>query len=114
MTLIINYRASVAMSEARRTIRIERAITARGAALYAGFLLPHLRPDMVVLDCGCGQATISIGLAGTVAAGRVIGVDRGEESLAVARRNAASIKQVNLGGGLADGRSLPFLDAAVQ
>jgi hypothetical protein len=60
--LIVNYRASVAVSEAPGTIRIERAITARGAALYAGFLLPHLRPDMVVLDCGCAQATISTSL----------------------------------------------------
>jgi ubiquinone/menaquinone biosynthesis C-methylase UbiE len=100
------------VSEAPGTIRIERAITARGAALYAGFLLPHLRPDMVVLDCGCGQATISIGLAEAVAAGRVIGVDRDEESLAVARRDAASIKRVNLVCVAADGRSLPFPDAA--
>lgn len=100
------------MGEAPGTIRIERAITARGAALYAGFLLPHLRPDMVVLDCGCGQATISIGLAEAVAAGRVIGVDRDEESLAVARRDATSIRRVNLVCVAADGRSLPFPDAA--
>jgi ubiquinone/menaquinone biosynthesis C-methylase UbiE len=112
ITFIINYRASVAVSEAPGTIRIERAIAARSAALYADFLLPHLRPDMVLLDCGCGQATISIGLAEAVAAGHVIGVDLDEESLTVARRAATSVKRMNLVCVAADGRSLPFSNAA--
>jgi hypothetical protein len=65
------------VSAVARTTRrdgIEAAIEARGADIYAGFFLPHLRPDMVILDCGCGEATISIGLSEAVPAGRVVGV----------------------------------------
>jgi len=40
--------------------QIEAALAARNAAVYADFLFPHLRADMIVLDLGCGQATISI------------------------------------------------------
>jgi ubiquinone/menaquinone biosynthesis C-methylase UbiE len=93
-------------------MRIESAITARGAAVYADFLLRHLRPDMVVLDCGCGPATISMGLAEAVRAGQVVGVDLDKESLAAACRDAASINRRNLVCVAADGRSLPFHDAA--
>jgi hypothetical protein len=50
--------------------RIETAIGARSADVYAGFLLPHLRPDMALLDSGCGEATITIGLAEPVPTGR--------------------------------------------
>ena len=64
---------------------VERALGSRSADVYAGFLLPYLRPDMVVLDCGCGEGTIAIGLSDAVPAGRVIGVDLNADSLAVAR-----------------------------
>jgi ubiquinone/menaquinone biosynthesis C-methylase UbiE len=62
------------VGEAQRRSRIEAAIKSRGADVYAGFLLPHLQPDMVVLDCGCGEATIAMGLAEAVPAGRVSSV----------------------------------------
>jgi ubiquinone/menaquinone biosynthesis C-methylase UbiE len=87
------------------------AINARGAEIYADFLLPHLRPDMAVLDCGCGQGTITMGLAEAVPAGHVIGVDLDRAGLAAARRHAASIGLNNLACILADGRRLPFSDA---
>jgi ubiquinone/menaquinone biosynthesis C-methylase UbiE len=51
------------VGKAQKRSRIESAIEARGADVYGGFLLPHLRPDMVILDCGCGEATITMGLA---------------------------------------------------
>jgi ubiquinone/menaquinone biosynthesis C-methylase UbiE len=91
--------------------RIETAVNARGADVYAGFLLPHLRPDMAVLDCGCGEATITIGLAEALPAGRVVGVDLKEDSLAAARRNAGFIGRNNVAFIAADGRQLPFHDA---
>lgn len=91
---------------------VERALESRSAEFYAGFLLPHLRPDMVVLDCGCGEGTIAIGLAEAVPAGRVIGIDLGPDNLAAARRYAASAGRVNLAWAVADGRRLPFHDAA--
>ena len=76
--------------------QIKAAIDARGADVYAGFLLSHLRPDMVVLDCGCGKATIAIGLGDAVPSGRIVGVDIEEDSLADARRYSASIGRDNL------------------
>jgi ubiquinone/menaquinone biosynthesis C-methylase UbiE len=93
---------------------VERALEARSAEVYAGFLLPHLRPDTVVLDCGCGEGAIAMGLAEAVPAGRVIGVDLGADSLAVARRYAASTGRANLAWAVADGRRLPFDDASFE
>ena len=91
---------------------IERAIKARSAEVYAGFLLPHLRPDMAVLDCGCGEATITMGLAEVVHAGRVVAVDLDRDTFAAACCYAASIGRNNLVFIAADGRQLPFHDAA--
>jgi SAM-dependent methyltransferase len=91
---------------------VESAIKARGADVYAGFLLPYLRPDMTVLDCGCGTATITLGVAEAVADGRVVGVDLEPEGLAAARRSAALLGRRNLAFVAADGRRLPFHDAA--
>jgi cyclopropane fatty-acyl-phospholipid synthase-like methyltransferase len=52
--------------QAQARSQVKSAIKARGADVYAGFLLPHLRSDMTVLDFGCGEANITLGLAGAV------------------------------------------------
>ncbi len=93
---------------------VERALQSRSAEVYAGFLLPHLRPDMVVLDCGCGEGAIAIGLSEVVPRGRVIGVDLGPDNLAAARRYAAATGRANLAWAVADGRQLPFDDASFE
>jgi len=67
---------------------------------------------MIVLDLGCGQATISMGIAETVPNGRVVGIDIDRGNLAVARRDAAAIGHGNLAFAAADGRQLPFRDGA--
>jgi SAM-dependent methyltransferase len=54
---------------------LQAAIKLRGADVYADFLIPHLRPGVTVLDCGCGAGTITLGLAEAVPDGHVIGVD---------------------------------------
>jgi ubiquinone/menaquinone biosynthesis C-methylase UbiE len=91
--------------------RVESEIRARGADVYAGFFLRHLRPDMLVLDCGCGTATITIGLAEALPAGGVVGVDLAKDSLSAARRNACTMGRNNLAWAAADARCLPLADA---
>ena len=59
----------------------------RAAADYADFLLPYLNDGSSVLDVGCGEGTITLGLA--EAAGHVVGVDLAEEEFTDACRWAA-------------------------
>jgi len=98
--------------ETQTLSQVETAIKMRGADVYAGFLLPHLRPDMTVLDCGCGEATITLGVAEAVSDGRVVGIDLDKDDLVAARRSAVSTKRQNAAFIVADGRRLPFHDAA--
>jgi precorrin-6B methylase 2 len=59
---------------------------------------------MVVLDCGCGTATITIGLAEALTAGRVVAVDLARDSLTAVRRNASAMGRDNLFHGCASER----------
>jgi ubiquinone/menaquinone biosynthesis C-methylase UbiE len=91
---------------------LQAAIKLRGADVYAGFLIPHLRPGATVLDCGCGAGTITLGLAEAVSDGHVIGVDLDLSELKGAQRAAVSLGHQNVSWIGADGRSLPF-DGAI-
>jgi 2-polyprenyl-3-methyl-5-hydroxy-6-metoxy-1,4-benzoquinol methylase len=51
----------------------------------AGYLVPHLRPGLDVLDVGCGPGTITVDLAARVAPGRVVGLDVSPDPLDEAR-----------------------------
>jgi ubiquinone/menaquinone biosynthesis C-methylase UbiE len=86
------------------------ALKARNADTYADFLLPFLRPNMTVLDCGCGTGTIALGLAQAVPTGWIIGVDLDKGCLATARGHANLLGRKNLSCTVADGRRLPFSD----
>jgi ubiquinone/menaquinone biosynthesis C-methylase UbiE len=66
-----------------------RSHTWRTAENSAGYLLPHLRPGMTLLDVGCGPGNISIDLAGRLAPGRVLGIDTSESVVGKARAAAA-------------------------
>lgn len=90
---------------------VESAIKRRDANVYAGFLLLNIRRDMAVLDCGCGQGTITLGLARAVPEGQVVGIDLGQRDLSTARRYAAKFGMGNLSWIAADGRRIPFCDA---
>ncbi|PFH56036.1 hypothetical protein XA68_17176 [Ophiocordyceps unilateralis] len=57
-----------------------RSHTWRTALNSAAHLLPHLRPDMKMLDIGCGPGTITVDFAGYVPEGHVTGMDRADES----------------------------------
>ena len=51
----------------------------------AGYLGPHLREGLDVLDVGCGPGTITVDLARRVAPGRVVGLDVAAAPLGEAR-----------------------------
>ena len=62
----------------------------RTAGEAAAFLLPHLRPDMRLLDVGCGPGSITRGLAERLPVGQVVGLDLSRETLESARRDAVA------------------------
>jgi SAM-dependent methyltransferase len=56
-----------------------RSHRARTVENSAGYLIPHLRPGIEILDVGCGPGTITVDLAQRVAPGRVVGIDASAE-----------------------------------
>jgi ubiquinone/menaquinone biosynthesis C-methylase UbiE len=91
---------------------VTKPASRRSADVYADFLIPHLRPGAIVLDCGCGTGTITVGLATAVPKGRVIGVDLDLAGLNDGPRSTALLERNNLSWICANGQSLPFHDAA--
>src|SRR5262249_27414920 len=83
----------------------------RNAAGNAGFLLPSLRTNMHVLDCGCGPGSITVGLAEVVAPGEAVGVDITPSYIALARDHAAQRGIPNVRFAVGDVGQLPFPDA---
>ncbi len=85
-------------------------LVARTASKDAAFLLPHLRPGMTLLDCGCGHGTTTTDLAEVVAPGRVVGIDLDEERIVAARKHAAERGVNNVDFQTANVYQLPFPD----
>lgn len=57
----------------------------RTAENSAGYLLPHLRSGMTILDVGCGPGTITADFARRVAPGTVVGMDSSSDIVAQAK-----------------------------
>jgi ubiquinone/menaquinone biosynthesis C-methylase UbiE len=92
---------------------IERERLARRTAeVSAAFLLPHLRPGMRILDCGCGGGTITLGLAEAVAPGEAVGLDFQPAQVAGARALAAERGVANVRFVTGSVYELPFPDAS--
>ena len=72
---------------AEPVLRSHRWRTAENSCAY---LLPHLRPDMTLLDVGCGPGSITADLAGRVAS--AVGVDRSEDVVAAARADHPEVE----------------------
>ncbi|CZB21953.1 methyltransferase domain-containing protein [Candidatus Synechococcus spongiarum] len=83
----------------------------RNAETVASHLLPHLRPGMKVLDCGCGPGTISVGLAKAVAPGELQGVDIEASQIAMAQSAARAGGHDNAQFQVGDATNLPFADS---
>lgn len=84
----------------------------RTAANSAAYLLPLLKPDMRILDIGCGPGTISIDFATLVPAGSVVGLDIGDEVVQRARENAEARGVANVSFATGDVNALKFPDGA--
>ena len=87
-------------------------MAARSATDSVAFLLPHLRPGMRLLDCGCGPGTITLGLADIVAPGEVVGVDRDSSQVERTRALADELQIANARFEVADLFHLPFPDSS--
>jgi ubiquinone/menaquinone biosynthesis C-methylase UbiE len=86
-------------------------VQVRRAARWVPFLLPHVRPGMRLLDCGCGVGSITLDLAEIVAPGETVGidVDAGQLELARAAADARGLENVRFAVGSI--YALPFADA---
>jgi SAM-dependent methyltransferase len=84
----------------------------RTAQSHAAFFLPHLKPGMNLLDCGCGPGTITESFAELVAPGEVVGTEIEDSHVAIARANAAKHNVANVRFETADIYELPFDDAS--
>ncbi|TWU70584.1 hypothetical protein ED733_000837 [Metarhizium rileyi] len=87
-----------------------RSHTWRTALNSAGFLLPHIKPDMKILDIGCGPGTITVDLAGYVPDGRVVGLERAAKVLDQARALASGKGVENIEFTEGDANSLSYPD----
>ena len=90
------------------SVEVQADYTARRADVVADFLLPHLKPGMSLLDCGCGPGSITLGLAEAVLPGQTVGIDLEptmiERAMVLASENHVS----NVEFRVADIYDLPF------
>lgn len=82
----------------------------RTAASTAQFLLPFLKPGLRVIDCGCGQGTVTLDFAALVAPGEAVGFDVRESDLDAARARAAERGIENVTFAHASIYEIPFPD----
>ena len=82
----------------------------RTAENSAGYLLPHLRAGMSLLDVGCGPGTITVDLAERLPPGQVTATEISSDALELARAEAARRTVPNIDFAVADVHELTFPD----
>ena len=90
----------------------EALLATNTADREAAFFLPYLRPGMQVLDVGSGPGSITLGLAGVVAPGVVVGIDVVPAQVEQARALAGERGVTNVHFEVADLYRLPFPDGS--
>ena len=75
-----------------------------------GYIAPHLRPGLRILDVGCGPGFISVRLADAVAPGELYGIDMEPSQIEMAKGIAADKGCENASFHVADIADLPFED----
>ena len=101
------YRATYTHGHHESVLRGHQRRTAEDSA---GYLLPHLKPGLSVLDVGCGPGTITGDLAAKVAPGSVTAIDLFDDALKVARAEARRRNLTNVSFVVADLHKLDFPD----
>ena len=94
------------------SVREQARLARRTADTSAAFFLPHLRPGMRMLDCGCGVGSITVGLARAVAPGEAVGIDVQPAQIARARALGAEHGADNARFEVGSVYELPFPDAS--
>jgi SAM-dependent methyltransferase len=89
-----------------------RAVFARRTGQAGGFLAPHLRAGMRLIDCGCGPGSITVDLARAVAPGEAIGIDLRKDALTHGRRLARGRGIANVVFQAASVYQLPYADGS--
>ena len=108
--------ASIARAEKHETYSggydplVLRALAKREAIRDAAFFVPHLKPDMYILDCGCGPGGIALGLSALVPQGHVVGIDVQASQLEMGRQEARNRGIDNVRFEHASAYKLPFED----
>src|ERR1700742_2135678 len=90
---------------AESVLRSHRTRTAQNSA---GYLLPHLRAGLDLLDIGSGPGTITAGLAELVAPGQVTAVEVTEDALAHTRAEIERRRPPNVSLAVGDVHDLPW------
>ncbi len=89
-----------------------RLMASRRAKTHASYLLPYLKPNMEVLDLGCGPGTISMDFAEMLTEGKLVGVDIEQTQIDVASYMSGKRGLSNTQFQVIDVlRGLPFEDA---
>jgi ubiquinone/menaquinone biosynthesis C-methylase UbiE len=83
----------------------------RTAENSAGYVLPHLRPGLRMLDLGCGPGTITIDFAQRIAPGEVLGIDASPTVIETAAENAEAAGCTNVKFATGDAYALDAADA---
>jgi len=87
---------------------VSQFMARRTLASHGAFFVPHLRPGVSLLDCGCGPGSITVGIAALVDPGEVVGIDFAPGEVARATQAAARDGCRNIRIQAANVYSLPF------